>query len=69
MRLRARRALLVPVPGLEWRIPAGEELLTETSVKFRLEGVQKEFAEAGFAPVRTWTDDAGDFSLILGLHV
>jgi L-histidine N-alpha-methyltransferase len=65
MRLRARRALSVPLLGLEWRLAAGEEILTETSAKFRVEGVRRELAEAGFRPVRTWTDDARDFSLTL----
>jgi len=65
MRLRARRALSVPLLGLEWRIAAGEEILTETSAKFRVEGVREELAEAGFAPVTTWTDEASDFSLTL----
>jgi L-histidine N-alpha-methyltransferase len=67
MRLRARRELVVPVRrlGLEWRIAAGEEILTETSAKFRLEGLRAELDEAGFRVVTTWTDDAGDFSLTL----
>jgi L-histidine N-alpha-methyltransferase len=65
MRLRARRALSVPLLGLEWRLAAGEEILTETSAKFRVEGLREELVAAGFGPVRTWTDEAGDFSLTL----
>jgi L-histidine N-alpha-methyltransferase len=65
MRLRARRALAVPVLGREWRIEAGEELLTETSAKFRIDGLRTELAEAGFDVVTTWTDDREDFSLTL----
>jgi L-histidine N-alpha-methyltransferase len=67
MRLRARRALVVPLRrlGLEWPIAEGEEILTETSAKFRVEGLRTELAAAGFEVVTTWTDEAGDFSLTL----
>ncbi|MGB8650035.1 MAG: L-histidine N(alpha)-methyltransferase [Mycobacteriales bacterium] len=67
MRLRARRDLRVPVRalGLEWPIARGQEILTETSAKFRLEGLREELGAAGFEAVTTWTDEAGDFSLTL----
>jgi len=67
MRLRARRALSVPVRALDlvWELAEGEEVLTETSAKFRLEGLRHELAEAGFDVVETWTDTARDFSLTL----
>jgi L-histidine N-alpha-methyltransferase len=67
MRLRARRALQVPVRalGLTWELAEGEEVLTETSAKFRLEGLRHELAEAGFEVEQVWTDAAGDFSLTL----
>lgn len=67
MRLRARRALSVPVGalGLTWELADGEEVLTETSAKFRVEGITDELAAAGFEVVEAWTDDVADFSLIL----
>ncbi|MCW2671870.1 MAG: egtD [Frankiales bacterium] len=65
MRLRARRDLVVPLLGLVWRIAEGEEILTETSAKFEVEGLRAELAAAGFEVVTTWTDDAADFSLTL----
>ena len=65
MRLRARRALVVPVLGRDWRIEAGEEILTETSAKFRVEGIRTELAESGFEVQTTWTDPDGDFSVTL----
>jgi L-histidine Nalpha-methyltransferase len=67
MRLRARRALTVPVRslGLTWDLAEGEEVLTETSAKFRLEGLRRELEQAGFPVVHVWTDAAGDFSLTL----
>lgn len=67
MRLRARRSLVVHLRALdlEWRIAAGEEILTETSAKFRVEGLRSELSAAGFEVATTWTDPAGDFSLTL----
>ena len=67
MRLRARRALSVPVRALDltWEIAEGEELLTETSAKFRVEGITTELADAGFEVTEVWTDDVQDFSLTL----
>ena len=69
MRLRARRDLVVHLLGLEWRIAEGEEILTETSAKFRVEGLRTELAEAGFQVQTTWTDAAADFSLTLARRI
>ncbi|MCW2598935.1 MAG: dimethylhistidine N-methyltransferase [Frankiales bacterium] len=67
MWLRARHDVVVRLHALDlvWRIAQGEEILTETSAKFRLEGLRTELAAAGFAVATSWTDDAGDFSLTL----
>jgi L-histidine Nalpha-methyltransferase len=67
MRLRARRDLRVPVRALDlvWELAEGEEVLTETSAKFRLDGLREELAAAAFEVEQVWTDDAGDFSLTL----
>jgi L-histidine N-alpha-methyltransferase len=67
MRLRARRDLVVPLRALdlEWRLRQGQEVLTETSAKFRVDGLRRELAAAGFLVETVWTDDAGDFSLTL----
>jgi L-histidine N-alpha-methyltransferase len=67
MRLRARRDLTVPLRrlGLQWRLARGEEILTETSAKFRVDALAAELAAAGFAVEAVWTDDAADFSLTL----
>ena len=51
--------------GLDWSLPPGGELLTETSAKFRLPGLHEELRAAGLEPVRTWTDPDEDFSLTL----
>ena len=67
MRLRARRALTVPVRalGITWELAEGEEVLTETSAKFRVEGIAQELDAAGFEVTDVWTDDVEDFSLTL----
>lgn len=67
MRLRSTRAQRVRVDdlGLEVRFAAGEEMRTEISAKFTLEGVAGELRAAGFEPVASWTDRAGDFALFV----
>ncbi|HET7399922.1 MAG TPA: L-histidine N(alpha)-methyltransferase [Intrasporangium sp.] len=67
MWLRARRAMQVEVADLGLRVAfdAGEAMRTETSAKFRPEGVRAELAAAGLELVRSWTDEAGDFALSL----
>lgn len=69
MWLRARRPVHARFPSidLDWSLPEGGELLTETSQKFRLPALREELAAAGLAPARSWTDAAGDFSLTLAL--
>lgn len=67
MWLRARHDVdaVFPSLGFTWQLPAGGELLTEISVKFRLPALQTELAAAGFETGQSWTDEAGDFSLTL----
>jgi L-histidine N-alpha-methyltransferase len=67
MRLRAEHAQDVHLKALDLRVTfaAGEELRTEISAKFRRSGVEGELAEAGFAPVRWWTDPARRFGVSL----
>jgi L-histidine Nalpha-methyltransferase len=71
MRLRARRATAVAVRdlGIVVEFAAGEELHTETSAKFRTEGLAGELSAAGFAPVRTWVDPQERFALTLAAAV
>ena len=62
---------LVPVTAyfrrmdFAWSLPAGGHLLTETSAKFRVEGLHEELRRAGLGATRTWTDPAGDYSVTL----
>ncbi len=43
----------------------GEEMRTEISAKFRLDGIADELEAAGLSIVEQWTDTAGDFALTL----
>ncbi len=67
MRLVARRALTGRVRDLDLTVSfeAGEELRTETSAKFRREGIEAELAAVGLTPTGWWTDAAGDVALVL----
>ncbi len=71
MRLRACRALSVPVPELDLDVgfATGEEMRTEISSKFRRDRVENELSTAGFELVEWWTDPAGDFALSLARRV
>ena len=71
MWLRARRDVTARFRALgrDWKLPAGDGMLTEISVKFRLPDLRAELAEHGFAPVRTWTDPDEDFSVTLARAV
>ncbi len=67
MWLRARRDVTARFHALDldWKLPAGLAMLTEISVKFRLPQLAAELRGYGLEPVRTWTDQYGDFSLTL----
>jgi L-histidine N-alpha-methyltransferase len=67
MWLRARRDVVAHFGAIErtWELPAGSEILTEISTKFDLDALHAELTRRGLNPVRTWTDHAGDFSVVL----
>ncbi|SDJ25330.1 L-histidine Nalpha-methyltransferase [Nonomuraea maritima] len=67
MRLRATRRMRVWVDalGLAVHFAEGEELRTEISAKFRLEGLRAELQAAGLRVRRHYTDPDGDFALLL----
>ena len=44
---------------------AGEEIHTEISAKFRLEGIAAELEALGLSIVEQWTDAAADFGMTL----
>lgn len=68
MRLRARRAMTVHVADLDLEVEFadGEEMRTEISAKFRVEGITAELAAAGFGVVRVFTDADERFAVVLG---
>jgi len=50
---------------IEFDVEAGEEIHTEISAKFRLDGVVRELAAVGLDAVRQCTDEPGDFAVTL----
>ncbi|MCL4125100.1 UNVERIFIED_CONTAM: hypothetical protein GTU68_015371 [Idotea baltica] len=67
IRVRSKIAQTVHVRDLDLVVDfaAAEEIRTEISAKFRLEGVGVELEAAGLAVVEQWTDQAGDFAMTL----
>ena len=69
MRLRALRPMAATVRdlGLVVEFAAGEDLRTEISAKFRLDGLAGELAAAHLLPERAWVDPQERFALILAV--
>lgn len=67
MRLVARTRQCVRVAALDvvLTLEAGEWLRTEISAKFTPDGLRKELWDAGLVIEEQWTDDHGDFLVIL----
>ena len=67
MRLRSTRDQVVRIGALDLEVAfaAGEDLRTEVSTKFTVEGVAAELAAAGLRVAECWTDPDGDFALTL----
>ena len=67
MWLRATSAQKVRVGALDLDVVVeeGEEILTEISAKFTVDGLSAELAAAGFGVIRSWTAGADDFVLVL----
>jgi L-histidine N-alpha-methyltransferase len=67
MFVRSVREQTVRLEALELEVAfgAGELMRTEISAKFHLRPLADELEAAGLAPERWWTDDAGDFAVLL----
>ncbi|MBF6341989.1 L-histidine N(alpha)-methyltransferase [Nocardia cyriacigeorgica] len=67
MRLEATVDIRVDVAdlGLVLDFARGEQLRTEISAKFRLEGLDTELSAAGFTLDKAWTDPDSRFTLVL----
>ena len=63
MHLEARAAQTVVVEGIARRFEAGERILTEYSYKYDPSTFTAMLAAAGFADVRCWQDERGDFAV------
>jgi len=67
MFVRSLREQTVRLEALELEVAfdAGELMRTEISAKFHLQQLANELEAAGLAVQRWWTDEAGDFALLL----
>lgn len=67
MRLAATEDMTVNVRELDLtvRFAAGEQMRTEISAKFRVDGFTAELAAAGFSTEQVWTDPDDRFALFL----
>ena len=66
MHLEARTAQTVVVDGIARTFDAGERIHTENSYKYAPHEFAAMLERAGFANVRCWQDDAGDFAVYYG---
>jgi len=65
MALVSRRPQTVTLAGRPWTFAAGEELISEYSVKYSAAAFLGLAAEAGWQPLGRWSDSAGSLSLHL----
>ncbi|WP_405178222.1 L-histidine N(alpha)-methyltransferase [Nocardia sp. NBC_01377] len=71
MRLAATEATTVKVRELDLTVEfaPGEQMRTEISAKFRIDGLRGELAASGFRTERVWTDPDDRFALVLSERV
>lgn len=71
MRLRATKAMRVPIPllAMDVEFAEGEEMRTEVSAKFRKSRVADELTAAGFELRDWWTDPQDQFAISLARAV
>lgn len=67
MRLEADSAMTVHVRDLDLTVEFAEheQLRTEISAKFRIDGIESELATSGFGVQQVWTDPDDRFALVL----
>ncbi|WP_280261830.1 L-histidine N(alpha)-methyltransferase [Nocardia wallacei] len=67
MRLEATREMTATVADLDLTVhfDEGEQMRTEISAKFRIDGLTAELAAAGFDTEQVWTDPDDRFALVL----
>lgn len=67
MRLRSTRPQRIRIEDLDLdvELAEGEEIRAEVSTKFELDPLAAELAASGLTVRHRWTDDAGDFAVVL----
>lgn len=67
MRLEATEDMTVTVRALDLtvRFARGDQMRTEISAKFRVDGLSTELTAAGFGTEHVWTDPDDRFALVL----
>jgi dimethylhistidine N-methyltransferase len=65
MHLVADREVEFMISGVRFRFAQGESIHTENSHKYGLRGGRMLLLAGGWTPVAEWTDEAGDFALVL----
>ncbi len=65
MHLVAIRDVRFTVAGRDFRFAEGSSIHTENSHKYGPRGGRVLLLAGGWTPIAEWTDDAGDFAVIL----
>jgi dimethylhistidine N-methyltransferase len=65
MHLVADREVEFMISGVRFRFAQGESIHTENSHKYGLRGGRMLLLAGGWTPVAEWSDEAGDFALVL----
>ncbi|CAN5409919.1 L-histidine N(alpha)-methyltransferase [soil metagenome] len=65
LRVNDDQTVQIPGAGLTVELHDGEEIRVEVCTKFRVSTLSKELEDAGFDVRQFWTDDSGDFGLVL----
>ena len=65
LRVNGDHRVLIPDADVELELRDGEEIRVEVSTKFSIPDIAREVADAGFDIRQIWTDQPGDFALLL----
>jgi dimethylhistidine N-methyltransferase len=65
MHLECKKAQSIRINGHTIELAPGSRIHTENSYKFTVETFTRELSDAGFAPLSSWVDDEGLFSIHL----
>jgi L-histidine N-alpha-methyltransferase len=65
MHLVAAEDVTFRIAGRQFAFPTGSSIHTENSHKYGRRGARLLLLAGGWTPIREWTDEAGDFSVVL----